>query len=171
MKKSIISRTVSTNIATALSVDIETRTVDTVRTSIPVKYDTTDKALAFLRKNDSCVVAVEKLERSDKLVGMYESDFIANAEQFPERSKDCRGMVTKECVTKSARVMAVKDRKVVDVTYVGAYDEKTARNACKNDGLLFVQLIAVDESKQLYGMTPEKFAQLAKPMKDRFTLA
>lgn len=171
MKKAIISRTISENKASVLTVDVKTREVKDMTISLPVKYDTTEKALSYIRKSNPCVVAVEKLERSEKLVGMYESDFIANAEPFSERSKDCRGMVTKECVTKSARIMAVKDRKVVDVTYVGVYDEKSARNACKNDGILFVQLVGVDESKQLYGMTPDKFAQLAKPMKDRFTLA
>ena len=172
MKKSIISRTISHNIVKGLSVDVATRTVTEYRDSVPSKYDTCEKALAFVRKTVPTVVAIEKVEKVEQLVGMYESDFIANAEPFDSRTKETRGMVTKECITRSAVCMVVdKDRNVIDATYVGAYDEKTARKAAADDGKMFVQLVRVNESKKLYAMTSEKFELLAKPMKDRFTLA
>ena len=172
MKKSIISRTITSTNCKALTVNLVDRLVSEQDFSIPSKYDTIEKALAFLRKDNSLIVSVLSIEKVEKLVGMYEDDFIANATAFENRSKETRGMVTKECVTHSAVCMVVdSNRNVIDVTYVGAYDEKTARKAAADDGKLFVQLVRVDESKKLYAMTSGKFELLARPMKDRFTLA
>ena len=172
MKKAIVSRTITTTTCKALVVNVNDRTVSEQDFSIPAKYDTAEKALAYLRKDNSFVVSVLSVDRKEKLVGMYESDFIANATAYDERSKENRGMVSKEISIKSAHVLEVTpDRQVKDAYYVGAYDEKTARKACSDAGMLFVQLVEVTETKQLYAMNSAKFEQLAKPMKDRFTLA
>ena len=172
MKKSIISRTITTTTCKALAVNLVDRSVSEQDFTIPAKYDTTDKALAFLRKDNSLIVSVLSVNKEEKLVGMYEEDFVKEATAFDNRSKENRGMISKEISIKSAHVLEVTpDRKVNDAYYVGAYDEKTARKACADHGTLFVQLVDVTETKQLYAMDAAKFEKLAKPMKDRFTLA
>lgn len=172
MKKSIISRTITTTTCKALSVNLEDRSVKEISCNVPAKYDTTDKALAFLRKDNSLIVSVLSVEKIEKLVGMYEDDFIANATAFDNRSKENRGMVSKEVTVKTAHVLEVtSDRQVKDAYYIGCDNEKTARKACADHGTLFVQLVGINETKQLYAMDAAKFEQLAKPMRDRFTLA
>ena len=172
MKKAIISRTIKANTVKALSVNLSDRTVEEKTIVIPAKYNTIDSAFNFIRKNDSTVVSVLSVDTIEKLVGMYESDFVKNATAFSERSKECRGMVSKEVTEYSAHIMAVdSDRKVVDLWLHGAGDEKQCRRYCADNGYLFVQLVAVDTAKQLYAMPVDKFEQLARPMKDRFTLA
>ena len=172
MKKTIISRTIKANSVKALSVNIEDRTVNEKTFTIPVKYSTIDSAFNFIRKSDSTVVSVLSVDTMEKLVGIYESDFVKNAVAFDERSKDNRGMVSKEVTEYSAHIMAVdSDRKVVDLWVHGASDEKQSRKYCADNGYLFVQMVSVDTTKQLYAMPVDKFEQLARPMKDRFTLA
>ena len=172
MKKTIISRTISDNHVKGLCVDLKTRTVIEWEDRIPVKYDTPEKALAFVRKNNPTIVSILSVEKVENLIGMYESDFIANGVKFDERSKETRGLITKEISVKSAKCMVVdSDRKVIDVTYPNCDSEKAARKAASDDDKLFVQLIVIEETKQLYGMETAKFESLAKPMKDRFTLA
>ena len=172
MKKSIISRTITTTSCKALAVNLADRSVSEQDFTIPAKYDTTEKALAFLRKDNSLIVSVLSVNKTEKLVGMYEDDFVKEAIAFDNRSKDNRGMISKEISIKSAHVLEVTpERQVKDAYYVGAYDEKTARKACTDNGMLFVQLVNVTETKQLYAMDAVKFEKLAKPMRDRFTIA
>lgn len=171
MKKSIISRTITTTTCKALSVNLEDRSVKEITCAVPSKYGTVDKALAYLRKDNSLIVSVLSVDKSEKLVGMYEEDFIKNATAFDERSKENRGMISKEVAVKTAHVLEVtQDRQVKDSYYIGCDSEKTARKACVEHGTLFVQLVGINETKQLYAMDSAKFEQLAKPMKDRFTL-
>ena len=171
MKKSIISRTITTTTCKALVVNLGDRSVNEQLFSIPSKYDTVDKALACLRKDNTMIVSVLSVEKTEKLVGMYEEDFIKNATAFDERSKENRGMISKEVTVKTAHVLEVTpDRQVKDAYYIGCDSEKTARKACSDHGNLFVQLVDVTETKQLYAMDAAKFEQLAKSMKDRFTL-
>lgn len=172
MKKSIISRTITANSCKALAVNLADRSVNEHEFSIPVKYETPEKALAFLRKDNTMIVSVLSVNKTEKLVGMYEDDFIKNATPFDARSKENRGMVSKEVTVKTAHVLEVTpDRQVKDAYYIGCDSEKTARKACADHGTLFVQLVNVTETKQLYAMDAAKFEQLAKPMKDRFTIA
>lgn len=172
MKKSIISRTIATTTCKAITVNLEDRSVKEINCAVPSKYDTVDKALAYLRKDNSLIVSVLSIEKIEKLVGMYEEDFVKNATAFNERSKENRGMISKEVTVKTAHVLEVTpDRQVKDAYYIGCESEKTARKACAEHGTLFVQLVGINETKQLYAMDAAKFEQLAKPMKDRFTLA
>lgn len=172
MKNSIISRTITTTSCKALAVNLEDRSVKEITCNVPSKYETAEKALAYLRKDNSLIVSVLSVEKIEKLVGMYEEDFIANATAFDNRSKENRGMISKEVTAKTAHVLEVTpDRQVKDAYYIGCDSEKTARKACDKHGTLFVQLVGITETKQLYAMDATKFEQLAKPMKDRFTLA
>ena len=172
MKESIISRTFKTTEVDVLKVNVENRTVEEIKLAIDSKFDTVEKAESFFRKNDSTVVAVLAVNPVEVLLGMTERDFIRLGTMFSERSKENRNMISKEVTFKHCKVLAVdKDRKIVETTFVGIDSEKQARNACKDNGLMFVQIEEIILDKQLVCMDRDTFIINARPMKDRFTLA
>lgn len=171
MKKTIISRTFKASKANVLKVDIENRSVSEKSVVINGKFDTIEKAEKYFAKHDATVVSVLNVETIESLMGMLESDFIRLATAFDERSKENRGMISKEITVKSVNVMVVdKDRNVKDVTYVGIDNEKDARKVCKENGEMFVKINHIEEYKQLMCMEVTTFLENAKPMIDRFTL-
>lgn len=171
MKETIISRTIKSSVANVLKINIEDRTVFESKLAIDSKIDTTEKAMNYFIKHDRTVVDVLSIDVEEKLIGMTESDFLANGTIFEERSKENRGMISKVIKCKSAQCMVVdKDRKVISVEYP-TVDEKKIRKICNESGYKFVMIEKENVSEKLVCMSVEKFVSLAKPMKDRFTLA
>lgn len=172
MKESIVSRTFKCAKVNCLKVDVESRRVNEITEVIDSKYDTIEKAESYFRKYDSKVVAVLGVEIVESLLGMTEKDFIKHGTMFNERSKENRNMISKEVTFKHCKVLAVdKERKIVETMLVGIDNEKQARNACKDNGLLFVEIEEIIADKQLICMDKATFISNASPMKDRFTLA
>lgn len=172
MKEPIVSRTFKQSIVNVLKVDVDSRTVKEVKLAIDSKYDTTESAEKFLRKNDTTVVSVLSVEVKEELRGMLESDFIKYGKSYDVRSKDNRGMISKEVTIKAANVMVVNaNREVVDMTVPFNGTEKAIRKACDELGVTYVKLNKLEETKQLVCMKQEDFYKLSKPMVDRFTLA
>lgn len=170
MKKTIISRTFKCAKANVLKVDIENRTVTEKTIVIDGKFDTIEKAEKYFAKHDNTIVSVISVDVIESLMGMYESDFIRLATAYDERSKENRGMISKEITIKSANIMVVdKDRNVKDVIYM-VDNEKDARKVCKENGEMFVKINHIEEYKQLMCMEVTTFLENAKPMVDRFTL-
>lgn len=171
MKETIISRTIKSSVATVLKVNMEDRTVCEEKLVIDSKIDTTEKAMNYFIKHDRTVVDVLSIDIEEKLIGMTENDFLANGTIFEERGKENRGMISKLIKCKSALCMVVdKNRKVVSVEYP-TVDEKKIRKMCEESGYRFVMIEKENVSKKLVCMSVEKFIELAKPMKDRFSLA
>ena len=170
MKETIISRTIKTSVANVLRVNTENRTVTEEKVAIDSKIDTTEKAMNYFLKHDRTVVEVLSIETEEKLIGMTESDFLANGTIFEERNKENRGMVSKVIKCKSAVCMVVtKDRKVVTSEFATT-DEKKIRKACEECGYKFVMIEHENVSEKLVCMSVDKFVSLAKPMRDRFSL-
>lgn len=171
MKKTIITRTFKCARVNVLKVDIENRKVSEVITTIDGKFDTIEKAEKYFAKHDNTIVSVISLEVIESLMGMYETDFIRLGKTYDERSKENRGMISKEVTFKSASVMVVdKDRNVRDVIYM-VENEKDARKVCKENGEMYVKINHIEEHKQLICMDVTTFLENASPMTDRFTLA
>lgn len=171
MKKTIISRTFKCARVNALKVDIENREVFEDSIVIDWKYDTVEKAEKYFAKHDNTVVSVISVDVLESLMGMYESDFIRIGKAYDERSKENRGMISKEVTFKYASVMVVdKERNVKDVIYM-VDNEKDARKVCKENGEMFVKINHIEEHKQLICMDVLTFLENAIPMSDRFTLA
>ena len=170
MKETIISRTIKTSVANVLKVNTEDRTVSEVKLAIDTKVDTTEKAMNYFIKHDRTVVDVLSIDVEEKLIGMTETDFLANGTIFEERSKENRGMISKVIKCKSAQCMVVdKNRKVISIEYP-TVDEKKIRKMCNDSGYKFVMIEKENVSEKLVCMDVDKFVSLAKPMRDRFSL-
>lgn len=171
MKETIISRTIKTSVANVLKVNTENRTVSEEKVVLDNKVDTKEKAMNYFLKHDRTVVDVISIETKENLVGMTESDFLAFGTVYDERSKENRGMISKVIKCKSAVCMVVdKDRKVVSLEF-GTTDEKKIRKCCEEVGNRFVMVEKEIVTEKLVCMSVDRFVSLAKPMKDRFTLA
>ena len=171
MKENIISRTIKTSVANVLKVDMESRTVSEEKIAIDSKIDTTEKAMHYFMKHDRTIVDVISIDFEEKLVGMTENDFLVNGTIFKERSKENRGMISKVIKCKSSVCMVVdKERKVITIEYP-TVDEKKIRKMCEESGYKFVMIEKENVSEKLVCMDVDKFVSLAKPMKDRYSLA
>ena len=172
MKTALITRTFNQIKATCLKVDIDTRTVSETYIMIDSKYNTVEKAESYFRKHDTTVVSVLSVEAVNELRGMTENDFIVYGTLYDSRSKENRGMISKEVTLCSTSVMAVNDnREIVDTEFIGNLTDKQARKLCSENGLTFVKINYVTESKQLICMTVSDFIVHSRPMADRFRLA
>lgn len=170
MKKAIISRTFTTSLVNVLSVDKEARAVKESTIILDGKIDTVEKAVKYFDKHDRTVVDVLSVKVVSELLGMYESDFIALAKPFDERSKDTRNLITKNCVSTVCNCMVVSaDRKIIDIDII-ADSEKECRKEAEKRGYKFVAINSNKEITQLYGMDADTFRINAKRMVDRFTL-
>lgn len=77
-------------------------------------------------------------------------------------------MITKNIVTKIAKVLVMtSDRKIKEAFVIGVENEKQARKAMSNSEK-FIDILSITEDTKLYGMSKEKFAELARPMIDEF---
>lgn len=170
MKENIITRTIKTSTATVLKVDRDTRTVSEEKLAIDSKYDTPEKAMSFFLKHDHMVCDVLAVDVEEMLVGMRETDFLANGTIYAERNKENRGMVSKVIKCKSSVCMVVTpDRKVVTSEFATT-DEKKIRKACDECGYKFVMVEKENVEEKLVCMDVDKFIKLSKPCKDRFSL-
>lgn len=165
----IIRRTLEEKKAKTLVMN-ERREVAEKIFNVPAKVKTSEDAEKFLRKNvkDEKIIEVLSIETREELFGMTEREFINNGVLFEERSKENRNMVTKVIVTKIAKVLVMTpERKIIETSLVGVENEKQARKAL-SPSEKFIDILSIDEDTKLYGMTREKFAELAKPMIDEF---
>lgn len=179
MKKSVISRTIINSIACATVFDTNTRKTDEIALCIPAAYDTQEKAEKYLRKNTNLytgkLVMVSGVDRSEKLVGMYVDDFIANAVKVDERSKETRGTVTKtiqSCVGTALYMdenRAVQEKIVTFPVGLGNIDSYIRKNYSFPGRFITVEDVEIIDA--LYSMDESTFIALSRPMKNKFQLA
>lgn len=179
MKESIISRTIISNIARGLYFDMEQRKACAFECVIPAAYNDADKAEKFLRKNPAYVpgkiITVESVNKSEKLVGMKLSTFVENAKPADERSKETRDCVSKTVISGVADALYMDANRQIQTTVVffpanTANVEAFIRKNVKFSGH-FITVENVRTCEQLYYMSEVSFIELAKPMKNKFTLA
>lgn len=178
MKKSIISRTIINNVACVTVFDSDTRKTDEIAVIVPAPYDTAEKAEKYLRRHSEKytgkLVMVSGVDRVEKLIGMYVDDFIKEAVQVKERSKETRGTITKtiqSCV--GTALYMDSNRKVcetvvsfpVSLSNVDSYIRKNYTFPGR-----FIEVVDVETIDALYSMDENKFIALAKPMKNKFQL-
>ena len=165
----IIRRTIEEKEAKTL-VMTENREVKEKVFSLPSKVKTIEDAEKFLRKNNKNekIIEVLLIETKEELFGMTEREFINNGSLFEERNKENRNMITKNIVTKVARVLVMtSDRKIRETFLTGVENEKQARKGLSSTEK-FIEIIEITEDTKLYGMTKEKFSEIARPMVDEF---
>lgn len=165
----IIRRTIEEKKAKALVMGENREVVEKIF-NVPAKVKTNKDAEKFLRKNnkEEKIIEVLSIETKEELFGMTETEFMKNGTLFEERSKENRNMVTKNIVTKIAKVLVMTpDRKINETLLVGVENEKQARKALSSSEK-FIDILSVNEDSKLYGMTREKFAEIARPMIDEF---
>lgn len=179
MKKPIISRTIINHIAFVTMFDMESKSVIDISAMLPATVDTVEKAEKFIRKNPSTIpgklVMVNKVERSEMLIGMYVDDFIKNAKEVTERNKETRGTVTKTVQTCIGTALYMDDKRNVCEKVV-----TFPVNLSNVDGFIrknytfpgqFITVENVETIETLYSMDENTFIALAKPMRNKFQLA
>lgn len=170
MKKAVVSRTFTTSIANVLTVDKNARVVKETTIVLDGKIDSVEKAVKYFEKHDRSVIDVIGVKVVSELLGMYETDFIALAKPFDERSNETRNLITKNCNSTICNCMVVNaNREIIDID-ISAETEKECRKECEKAGLKFVTINSKKEVAQLYGMDADTFRLNAKRMLDRFTL-
>lgn len=178
MKKAIISRTIVNSIACATVFDTNTRKTDEIAVIIPAAYDTSEKAEKYLRKNTNLysgkLVMVSGVDRSERLVGMYVDDFMANAVKVDERSKETRGTVTKtiqSCIGTALYMdesRAIQEKIVTFPVGLGNIDGYIRKNYTFPGRFITVEDVETIES--IYSMDESTFIALSRPMKNKFQL-
>lgn len=179
MKKPIISRTIINHIAFITMFDMETKAVIDLTAMLPATVDTVEKAEKFIRKNPGTIpgklVMVNKVERSEMLIGMYVDDFIKNAKQVKERNKETRGTVTKTIQTCIGTALYMDDNRNICekvVTFpvnLSNIDSYIRRNYVFPGRFITVENVETIEN--LYSMDENTFIAHAKPMRNKFQLA
>lgn len=178
MKKAIISRTVkSVNAVCKFFAD---DSVHTISVQLPAHCNTTNIAERYIRKNNPGIIPgklifVERVESSEKLIGMELDDFIANATKVSERSKDTRNCVTKEVQAFSGTALYMDETQSIKETVVTipqgvANVDAYVRKNYKFDGY-YITTKNITPVSALYAMDEKVFASLAKPMANKFKLA
>lgn len=168
----IIRRTIEKKTATGLFMDafrqIEERSFD-----IPENIKSEEQAEKWYRKNyNGKLVEVLSIDTDSKLYGMEEADFCRISKAFTERSKETRGLITKNVSTTNAKCLVMdNNRTIKEVVYVGVDNEKKARKASSFAGDKFIEILELLKSETLYGCTNEEFISNARLMKDDFHFA
>lgn len=88
-RERMVTRTITTNIFTVITVKMDTMSVVKTELSAPVDIDTVEKGDKYFRKNWNIpgfsYAAIESMTSTEKLYGMTEADFIAHAKELPAR--------------------------------------------------------------------------------------
>lgn len=88
----MVTRTVTTNEAHALCLNVDTAEPCTKVFDVPVNVKGEDKMLNYIRKNEDTkevkVVQITHVEVKETLYGMPESEFIKLAKEMPPRTKN-----------------------------------------------------------------------------------
>lgn len=179
MKESIISRTIVSNQASGLYFDPDKRAIASFVLVLPAAISSAETAEKYIRKNPALLpgklVTVENVERCEKLVGMTITDFVSNAKSADARSKETRGAISKTVISGKADALymnaahEIKTQTVffpASVTNIDAYIRKNVTFPGT-----FITAENIGTVEQLYYMDESTFISLAKPMKNKFTLA
>lgn len=179
MSKPIISRTHRESFITGKQFNLDKQSLEQFAIYAPVAIDTVEKAERYIRKNPSFIsgklVMVESVSTEEKLIGMELDTFIEHATKADERSAATRGMVSKTVTTLIGNALYMTAEQTiasVQVTFpVGTKDADTYVR--KNYGFpgYFITVKDIREESALYCMNDTTFLKLARPMKNKFTLA
>ena len=172
--ENIIRRTINATKVDAYVFNKETMSVSLKSFMIDGVVNDKAKALKAVKTSNPTenIIDVENVDTVSALLGMYERDFILNAQVFTERSKENRGMVTKTISVPVAYVLVMtNDKKVKTVQLIGVKTEKEARKALDGKTEKFIMIDSVKEDEKLYCMDYDKFVSMAKLMIDNFHFA
>ena len=178
MKEAIISRTIITNYASVLFYNAATKAAESCVVTLPAAIDNADRAERYIRKNADSIpgklIVVEEVQRAERLVGMELSVFMANAKAVTERDKTTRGTITKTVPGFACEVLYMDaDHKIqrLPVTVPAVKDiDRYCKANIKVPGY-YVTVENVTPTETLYSMSESTFIALAKPMKNKFSLA
>lgn len=182
MSKEIISRTVKQNIAKVTYLNADKIVVNS-EIPVPERYNTEEKAEKYIRKNNICpdgwrFVCVDELRTVSALLGMYIDEFMRVATYVPERSKDTRDCVTKEIIAYFAHYEYLDGRNICEaetrIPAAAAKDEESADKYLRKTKEYNGKLIGTTQiltSKAIYALDENCFAELARPMLDRFHIS
>lgn len=182
MSKEIISRTVKQNIAKVTYLNADKIVVNS-EIPVPERYNTEEKAEKFIRKNKICpdgwkIVCVDEIKTLSALVGMYIDEFMRYATYVPERSKETRDCVTKEIVSYYAHYEYLNGRDICEaeirIPATAAKDEESADKYLRKTKEYYGKFIGTTQiltSKAIYALDENRFAELARPMLDRFHIS
>ena len=178
MKEPIISRTIINNFATGLEYIAAAKKVQTFVVVLPAAIDTPERAERYISKHNDLLsgkmVSVDKVERYENLVGMPLSVFMANAKPVSERSKETRGAITKTVPGFMVDVLYMDENHIIKTVPATVPAAKDVEKYCKINVSVpgkFVTVENVRAIETLYAMDENTFIALAKPMKNKFTLA
>lgn len=171
MARNLITRTFSNTVAHALVyIDNAAHNQDVI---LPAGF-TAASAEKAIRKNHLVtghLITVTAVEKLDATYGMEISVFLANAVQFPERSKDTRNMITKYATVRKGTLVTyspadggMHEHIVAVPTNVKSLDTWARENA--PDGEIGVTVKDITESTALFAMTEADFIKLARSMTD-----
>lgn len=182
MSKEIISRTIKQNVAMVTYLNSDKIVVNS-EIPVPERYNTEEKAESYLRKNKVCpegwkIVCVDEIKTLSALVGMYLDEFMEYAVRVPERSKETRDCVTKEIISYYAHYEYLDGRDICEaetrIPAAAAKDEDSADKYLRKSKEYYGKLIGTTQiltSKAIYALDEVRFAELARPMVDRFHIS
>ena len=89
-RERLVTRTITTHVCTIIACNIAESTVFETTVSLPVEFDTMEKATKYLRKNwdisnGTAFVAIKSMKTIEKLYAMSEQMFLAYAHEIPPR--------------------------------------------------------------------------------------
>ena len=91
-RERMVTRTITTNIFTVITVKMDTMSVVKTELSAPADVDTVEKGDKYFRKNWNIpgfsYAAVESMTTTQKLYGMSEADFMYYAKELPPRGAE-----------------------------------------------------------------------------------
>lgn len=129
--------------------------------------DSKKKLVKVLAPEDYTILKVLAVDYDSKRKGMTENDFMLYGERVDARSKDTRGMVSKEIIGQQAVCVAVNNDDFsvssVNVLLPRKMDSEEAKRYINkhNDRYTIVKVTSIEEVKELWVMPPETFLEHA----------
>lgn len=164
----LITRSFSCTSFDATIFNREKKTLETVHKIVSGSFKDTDSLMKNLSKTCKDVLDVENIKVIDSLYGMTVSDFICYGQKFETRSKETRGLITKQIDTKvfTVKVYDKISKQMIDTDVTVDDEKQIAKNIPSNYTLL--EVVSCETTSAIYGMKEEMFVELAKPMIDHF---
>lgn len=163
---SIITRTFTNTTIKAKVFDNNTDEICTIERTYPDRVELADSKKKLTKDSTLAGVTVLKILAVDydpQRKGMTEDDFMLYGQRVDARSKDTRGMVSKEiigqqavCVTVSNDDFAVSQRNILLPRKMDSEEAKRFINK-RTDRYTVVKVTAIEEVKELWVMPPETF--------------
>lgn len=165
-----ITRTFTDTIITAKAFD---NAHDEITTIVRVFHerielaDSKKRLVKALASDEYTVLKILSVDYDSKRKGMTETDFMRYGERVDARSKDTRGMVSKEIIGQQAVCVAVNNDdfsvSAINVLLPRKMDNNEAKRFINkhNDRYTVVKVDSIEEVKELWVMSPDTFLEHA----------